>query len=80
MSIPLIYCLEDIYIPVGTKEVVKTEQIWIDPSDSDILSDILSDLCHISKNLWNEANYVIRQLFTQKDKDGNNIPLKCEYI
>jgi hypothetical protein len=57
---------QDIYYPIGTKEIVHTEQIMIEPID------ILSELCRISKNLWNEANYVIRQLFTQKDKDGNH--------
>ena len=76
MSIPLIYQdirPQDIYIPVGTKEVVRTEQIWIESID------ILSELCHISKNLWNEANYVVRQLFTEKDKDGNRIGQYMKY-
>lgn len=72
--IPLIcqYNDKDIYYPIGTKEIIRTEQIWIE-SDG-----ILPELCHISKNLWNEANYVVRQLFTMKDikvakaTDGNN--------
>jgi len=63
--IPLILN-KDIYCPISTKEIVRTEQIWIESID------ILNELCHISKNLWNESNYVVRQLFTQKDKDGNN--------
>lgn len=65
MSIPLII-KQDIYYPIGIKEIIKTEQIWIESND------LLSNLCYISKNLWNEANYVVRQLFTQKDKDGND--------
>ncbi len=64
--IPLIYQSDkDIYFPTETKEIIRTEQIWIESDD------ILHKLCHISKNLWNEANYMIRQLFTEKDKDGN---------
>lgn len=38
-------------------EVIRTEQIWLKPNDR------LSELCHISKNLWNEANYEVRQEF-----------------
>lgn len=68
MSIPLIYRQQDIYYPVSTKEIVRTEQIWIDDEE---LIDVLFNLCHISKNLWNEADYIVRQLFTEKDKDGN---------
>ena len=73
MSIPLIYQNSpfDIYYPVSTKEIVRTEQIWLE--NIDIL------LCHTSKNLWNEANYIVRQLFTQKDKDGNNIGQYMKY-
>jgi len=65
---------EDIYYPIGIKEIVRTEQIWIDNEES---ISILSELCHISKNLWNESNYVVRQLFTEKDKDGSR---KGSYI
>lgn len=60
---------QDIYYPISSKEITKTEQIWI---DSDDIVVILSELCHISKNLWNEADYIVRQLFTEKDKNGNN--------
>lgn len=38
-------------------EFIRTEQILLNPDD------ILSEMCHISKNLWNEANYIIRQEF-----------------
>jgi len=70
--IPLILN-KDIYCPISTKEIVRTEQIWIESID------ILNELCHISKNLWNESNYVVRQLFTQKDKDGNNCGSYMKY-
>ncbi len=63
----------DIYYPVSTKEIVRTEQLWIEPTA------ILSDLCHTSKNLWNESNYVVRQLFTQKDKEGNRTGSYMKY-
>lgn len=49
--IPLIYQDKDIYYPVDTKEIVRTEQIWVESPD------ILPESCHIAKNLWNEANY-----------------------
>jgi len=35
----------------------RTEQIWLSPYD------IISAQCHYSKNLWNEANYQVRQEF-----------------
>jgi len=37
-----------------SKIVIRTEQIWIKP-DKDI-----SNICHLSKNLWNQANYIIK--------------------
>lgn len=40
----------------------RTEQIWLKPSAE------LSRLCHISKNLYNEANYMIRQEFFESGK------------
>ena len=42
--------------------LTRTEQIWLDSSN------ILRELCHFSKNLWNEANYQVRQefIFAQK--------------
>ena len=36
-----------------TKVVMRTEQIWLPPNDS------ISNLCHLSKNLYNQANYII---------------------
>ena len=38
-------------------KVRRTEQIWLKPNKQ------LSNLCHISKNLYNETNYIIRQKF-----------------
>ncbi|MHA2304870.1 MAG: RNA-guided endonuclease InsQ/TnpB family protein [Candidatus Hodarchaeales archaeon] len=40
----------------------RTEQIWIKPNKT------LSRLCHLSKNLYNEANYLIRQEFFKHNK------------
>ncbi|MFA4870841.1 MAG: transposase [Pedobacter sp.] len=37
--------------------MIRTEQIRINGTPE------LSTLCHLSKNLWNEANYIIRQQF-----------------
>lgn len=36
------------------KEVVRTEQIWLHPNKT------LSKLCHLSKNLYNQANHIIK--------------------
>jgi len=66
MSIPLIYQEETDYLP-------RTEQIWIKTND------LLSNLCHMAKNLYNEANYIVRQEFTKKDKDGNNCGTYLNY-
>ncbi len=55
MSIPLMYQEEIDYVP-------RTEQIWIKYNDT------LSHLCHISKNLYNEANYIVRQEFIKSYK------------
>ena len=57
MSIQLVYQEETDYVP-------RTEQIWIKPND------ILSNLCHISKNLYNEANYIVRQEFIKSYKSS----------
>ncbi len=37
--------------------LIRTEQIWMNQDD------VISSLCHFSKNLWNEANYAVRQEF-----------------
>jgi IS605 OrfB family transposase len=39
------------------KKVFRTERIWLKPTPQ------LRYLCHISKNLYNEANYLVRQAF-----------------
>jgi len=36
-------------------KVKRTEQIWLKPDKN------ISHMCHLSKNLYNEANYVVRQ-------------------
>jgi len=46
------------------KTVTRTEQIWLkDDNDKTI-----AELCHLSKNLYNEANYIIRQEFFETGK------------
>ena len=35
-------------------KVIRTEQIWLKPND------VISNLCHLSKNLWNQANYIVK--------------------
>ncbi len=42
--------------------VTRTEQIWLKPSEN------LSRLCHLSKNLFNDGNYLIRQEFFNNNK------------
>lgn len=43
-------------------ELTRTEQIWLSGND------VLSEQCHFSKNLWNEANYAVRQEFFSTGK------------
>jgi putative transposase len=43
-------------------ELIRTEQVWLEPNET------LSELCHSSKNLWNEANYHVRQDFFMSGK------------
>ena len=43
-------------------DLIRTEQIWLKPNAN------LSRLCHLSKNLYNEANYIIKQ-----EMDSNGI-------
>jgi len=43
-------------------KVLRTEQIWIKGDEK------LQKLCHISKNLYNEANYIVRQEFFKTGK------------
>jgi len=40
-------------------QIQRSERIWLKPDGQ------LNKLCHISKNLYNEANYIIRQEFTK---------------
>ena len=41
-------------------EVIRSERIWLKPTTT------LSKLCYLSKNLFNEANYLVRQAFFNK--------------
>jgi putative transposase len=43
-------------------KVKRTEEIYIGKNET------ISKLCHISKNLYNQANYILRQQFLKKEK------------
>ena len=47
---------------IKQKRVFRTERIWFKPTEQ------LRQLCHISKNLYNEANYRVRQAFFNQKK------------
>ena len=42
--------------------VFRTERIWLKPTEQ------LRQLCHVSKNLYNEANYLVRQAYFNQNK------------
>ena len=42
--------------------VFRTERIWLKSTEQ------LRQLCHISKNLYNEANYLVRQAYFNQKK------------
>jgi putative transposase len=42
--------------------VFRTERIWLKPTSQ------LRHLCHVSKNLYNETNYLVRQAFFNEKK------------
>jgi transposase len=42
--------------------VIRTERIWLKPNKN------FSWFCHLSKNLYNEGNYLIRQEFFNNGK------------
>ena len=43
-------------------KVIRTEQIFIHDNG------VISSMCHISKNLFNQANYILRNQFFRKEK------------
>lgn len=43
-------------------KAVRTEQIYIEENDT------LSNMCHISKNLYNQVNYILKNQFVNKEK------------
>ena len=51
--------------------VIRTERIWMKPNAN------LGYLCHISKNLYNEANYLIRQSYFTTGKKIEGIVLRA---
>ena len=42
--------------------VIRTEQIYIKENET------VSRMCHLSKNLYNQANYVLRNQFLNHEK------------
>lgn len=44
------------------KRVIRSERLWIKPSKT------LHRLCHLSKNLYNETNYLVRQTYFDTDR------------
>ena len=53
-------------------KVTRTEQIWMKGDET------IANLCHISKNLYNEANYTIRQEFFNSGKWKRDLSLLKE--
>lgn len=60
MSVPLIY--QDTFIDFSrindiaeTFQVKRTERMWIP------YNEIFSHDCHLSKNLWNQAQYIVNE-------------------
>jgi len=49
--------------------IIRTEQIWIKEDKN------ISGLCHLSKNLYNEANYIVRQEFSKTGRWIRNYDL-----
>ncbi|EQD40660.1 transposase, partial [mine drainage metagenome] len=43
-------------------KVRRTEQIFLRENET------ISHMCHLSKNLYNQANYILRQQFINKEK------------
>lgn len=43
-------------------KLIRTEQIWFQPNKT------ISNLCHLSKNLYNQANYIIKQTLDKEKK------------
>jgi transposase, IS605 OrfB family, central region len=50
-------------------KVKRTEQIYIGKNET------ISKLCHISKNLYNQTNYVLKQQFLKKEKLSSYVDL-----
>ncbi len=56
------------------KRVIRTERFWIKPNKS------LSKLCHLSKNLYNETNYLIRQAYFNTENWVRTSEFKSQLI
>ena len=53
--------------------VIRTEQIFIRDNGE------ISKMCHLSKNLFNQANYIIRNQFFKKEKISSYKTLANEF-
>ncbi len=54
-------------------KVIRTEQIFIHDNGT------LSTMCHISKNLFNQTNYILRNQFFNKEKMSSYKTLAKEF-
>jgi putative transposase len=50
-------------------KTIRTEQIYIGYNES------VSKLCHLSKNLYNQVNYILRQQFINGEKQTGYVKL-----
>ncbi|MEM0139061.1 MAG: transposase [Ferroplasma sp.] len=46
-------------------KAIRTEQVHLDENA------VISKLCHLSKNLYNQANYILRQQFIKQEKQAS---------
>ncbi|MGC8558901.1 MAG: hypothetical protein ACP5NC_07950 [Nitrososphaeria archaeon] len=53
--------------------VTRTEQVYIRENNT------ISNLCHISKNLYNQTNYILRQQFFNHEKMSNYYSLVKQF-
>ena len=53
--------------------VTRTEQVYIRENNT------VSNLCHISKNLYNQVNYILRQQFFNHEKMSNYYSLVRQF-
>ena len=54
-------------------KVIRTEQVFIHGNG------VISKMCHISKNLFNQANYILRNQFFREEKMASYKELAKEF-